>query len=138
MKEKKTGQLIGAIIGNIIFFVLVNSVVIWRQRTQGVILETWIDALWAMNLSIIVQLVGNLILIFYRRPAFAVFMNAVFSAASLTALIVFYIVFPIDFSALVGAWLNTTVKVIVIVSMAGALIGLTVNLIRLLTGRWHD
>jgi len=138
MKEKKTGQLIGAIFGDIVGIVLVNSVMIWRQWTQGVILETWMDILWAANLSLIVQLAGNLLLIFYRQRAFSVFMDVVFSAVSLISLIVFFIVFPIDFSVLVGDWLNTVLKVIVIVGMGGTFIGFVVNLVRLLTGRWHD
>jgi hypothetical protein len=138
MKEKKTGQLIGAIFGNIVGIILVNSIMVWRQWTQGVILETWMDILWAANLSLIVQLAGNLVLIFYRQRAFSVFMDVVFSAVSLVSLIVFFIVFPIDFSVLVGDWLNTVLKVVVIVAMGGTLIGFIVNLVRLLTGRWHD
>jgi hypothetical protein len=138
MKQKKTGELMWAVICNAIGIVLVNSVMAWRHLTQGVILESWVEILWAANLSLMVQLAGNLILIFYRPPAMAVFMNVVFSAASLVSMIVFYIVFPINFAVLVGTWLNTVIKVLIVVGMGGACIALIVNLVRLMTGRWHD
>jgi len=39
-------------------------------------------------------------------------------------------VFPLDFSQLVGMWLNTAVRVLVIMGMAGAAIGFLVELVR--------
>jgi hypothetical protein len=138
MRQKKTGQLVGAIFGNIIAIVVVNSLLAWRQWTQGVILESWVGILWATNLSLMVQLAGSLILVFYRPPAMVAFMNMAFNAASLVSLIVFYIVLPLDFTPLGIAWLNTVIKVLIVVGMGGACISLIVNGVRLMTGRWQD
>ena len=135
MKEKRTGEFIGSVIGNIVAIAIVNSVLLWRQYTHGAILESWVDILWAANLSFLVQIVGSLILAFYRPPRLYAFLELVFSAAGLLSVIVFYIVFPLDFSVLVGTWLNTLLRVVMIVGMAGAAIGIIVWLVRFIAGR---
>ena len=56
VKEKRTGELVGSIVGNVIAIVIVNSVLLWRQYTHGVVLESWVDILWAANLSFLVQI----------------------------------------------------------------------------------
>jgi len=135
MKEKRTGELVGSIIGNIIALAIVNSVLLWRQYTHGVILESWVDILWAANLSFLVQIAGSLILAFYRPARLYAFMELLFSMAGLLSVIVFFMVFPLDFSLLVGSWLNTLLRVLMIVGMAGAAIGVIVWLVRFIAGR---
>jgi hypothetical protein len=137
MKEQTTGHYVGAILGNLIGIAIINTVLLWRQHTQGVILSSWIDILWAANLSLVVQMLGNLLLAFYRPPRFAALMRALFAAASLVSLIVFFLVFPLDFSRLVGAWLNTLLKVLIVVGMAVTLITGTVQLVRFIVGPGH-
>ncbi|MGA2614581.1 MAG: hypothetical protein ABSG38_14180 [Spirochaetia bacterium] len=132
MKEKRTADFVGAVIGNIIVLVFMNTVLLWRQYTQGVILESWADILWAADISLGAQIVGNFLLCFFRPGWFLALMRAVFAAAGLMSIIVFFIVFPLDFSRLVGAWLNTLLKVLMMIGMAGALVGLVVELARFL------
>jgi hypothetical protein len=135
MKEKRTGEIVAGIIGNILAIVIVNSVLLWRQWTHGVVLESWVDILWAANLSLLVQIAGNLILVFYRPPRVYWLSQALFAAVGLVSLIVFYIVFPLDFSQLVGIWLNTLLKIILIIGMIGTLIGFVVQLVRFILGK---
>jgi hypothetical protein len=135
MKEKRTGEFVGAIVGNVFAIAIVNSVLLWRQYTHGVILESWVDILWAANLSFLVQIVGNLILSFYRPPRLYAFFELLFSIAGLVSVIVFWIVFPLDFSLLVGSWLNVLLRVAMIVGMGGAAIGVIVWLVRFIAGR---
>ena len=71
MKEKKTGELTISRIANLVGIVLFNTVPLWRQYTQGVVLEDFARILWAANISFLVQLAGNLSLMFYRPPRFA-------------------------------------------------------------------
>ncbi len=137
MKEQTTGHFVGAILGNVFGILLFNSVLLWRTYTRGVILDTWIDILWATNLSLGIQMLGNLLLAFYRPPRFYALMRALFAAASLLSVIVFYIVFPLDFSGIVGAWLNTLLKVLLFVSMAVAMITAIVHLVRFIAGPGH-
>lgn len=137
MKEQTTGHFVGAILGNLIGIAFMNTVLFWRQYTQGVILPSWIDILWAVNLSLVAQIFGNLLLAFYRPPRFYALMRAFFAAASLLSVIVFFLVFPLDFSRLVGNWLNTLLKVLMVISMGVSLIMGTVQLVRFIVGPGH-
>jgi hypothetical protein len=134
MKEKKTGEFVAAVIMNIIVCVVLNTLLLWRQWTQGVILESWVDILWAANISIGVQIIGNLMLALYRPPRMLSFMRALFAASGLLSAIVFFIVFPMDFSHLVGSWLNTALKVLLMIGIGASLIALVVELVRFVVG----
>jgi hypothetical protein len=135
VKEKRTGELVGSIVGNVIAIVIVNSVLLWRQYTHGVVLESWVDILWAANLSFLVQIAGTLLLALYRPARLYALMELLFSMAGLLSVIVFYIVFPLDFSLLVGPWLNTLLRVVMIVGIGGAAIGVIVWLVRFIAGK---
>jgi hypothetical protein len=111
--------------------VLFNTVPLWRHLTQGVVLEDFIRILWAANLSFLVQIAGNLSLIFYRPPRFAAIVQILATSAGLLSLIVFYLVFPLDFSQVGITWLNLALKVVLIAGMAGAVIGLIVQTVQL-------
>jgi hypothetical protein len=134
MKEKRTAELVAAIVANVVAIVFVNSVPLWRQWTLGVILESWTGILWAANLSLVVEIAGNLLLIFYRPPRFYALVQAAFAAVSVVSIIVFYLVFPLDFSGLVGTWLNSLMRAILVIAAAATAIGLVVHLVRAVLG----
>jgi hypothetical protein len=134
VKERKTSELVGSAVGNLIALVLVNSVLWWRQYTAGVILDTWVDVLWAVNLSLIVQIAGNIVLSFYRPARFYSVVQAIHAAAGLVSIIVFYVVFPLDFSHAGVGWVNTLVKAFLIAGMVGTSIGLIVHFVRAASG----
>jgi hypothetical protein len=134
MKEKKTAELTVSSIANVIGIVLFNTVPIWRQYTQGVVLEDFVRILWAANISFLVQLAGNVSLMFYKPPRFAAFVRIVTTSAALLSMIVFYALFPLDFSHVGVAWLNTVLRVVLIVSIAGTAVALIVQMIQLAAG----
>jgi len=135
MKEKKTGDFVAAVIVNILVCIVLNTLLLWRQWTQGVILESWVDILWAANISFAVQIGGNLILAFSHPPRLQTLMRALFAAAGLLSAIVFFIVFPMDFSRLVGRWLNTLLKVLLMIGIGASLITFVVEFVRFVMGR---
>ena len=135
MKERKTGDFVAAVVINILVCIVLNTLLLWRQWTQGVILESWVDILWAANISFGVQIAGNLILAFYHPPRLQTLMRALFAAAGLLSAIVFFIVFPMDFSHLVGIWLNTLLKVLLMIGIGVSLITFVVEFVRFVIGR---
>ena len=137
MKEKKTSEFVGAFIGGIISLVIVNTVPLWRPLTYSVVLETWIYILWAANLSIIVQMAGNLFLAIYHPARLYSFLQAIMAAAGLVSVIVFYQVFPLDFSQVVGNWLNIFFRVLLVLGMVGSAIAILVHLVRALVGNQY-
>jgi hypothetical protein len=134
MKEKKTGELIASSIANAIGIVLFNTVPIWRQYTQGVVLEDFVRILWAANLSFLVQLTGNVSLMFYKPPRFAALVQILTTSAALLSLIVFFVVFPLDFTQVGLAWITTALRVVLIAGMAGSALALIVQTIQLAVG----
>jgi predicted neutral ceramidase superfamily lipid hydrolase len=134
MKEKKTSECIGAMIGGVIGLVIVNSVPGWAHLTHGVILESWTKILWAANLSMILQIVGNFFLAVYRPARLYSFIQLILALAGLVSAIVFYNVFPLDFSHIVGNWLNILVKALLILGIAGSFIAVIVHLVRTILG----
>ena len=136
MRERTTRDFVGAIVGNVVAIAFVNTVPLCSRSTVGVITDRWVDILWAANLSLLVQIVGNFLLLYYRPPRFQAFMRAAFSAVEIVSLAVFYAVFPLDFSRLVGEWMNTFMRVLLVVAMVASLAAGAVQLVRFLTGGW--
>jgi hypothetical protein len=131
MKRRGTGDYVGSVIGNIVGILLVNTVLLWRQYTQGVILESWVDILWAVDLSMSVQVIGSLILAVHRPAWLEALVQALFAAVGLVSVIVVWIVFPLDFSVVVGQWLNTLVRGLLVLGMVGSCVSGIVWLVRL-------
>jgi hypothetical protein len=81
-------------------------------------------------MTLIVHIVGNVILIF-THPLFTHHLaNAVFSVFSLIAAWVIFSVFPFDFSEIVGAWLNTLIRVFLIIGIVSAVISIVVHVVK--------
>jgi hypothetical protein len=131
MKERSTADLTASTIANAIGIVLFNTVPLWRQYTQGVVLEDFMSILWAANVSFLVQIAGNLSLMFYRPARFAAFAQILATSAGLLSMIVFYTVFPLDFSQVGAAWLNSVLRIVLIAGMGGAGIALIVQTVQL-------
>jgi hypothetical protein len=137
MKEKKTTELTASAIANLIGLILFNTVPLWRQYTRGVVLEDFVRILWAANVSFLVQIAGNLAMAFYRPPKFAGLVQVLVTAAGLLSIIVFFVVFPLDFSAVGVAWVNSALRIVLIAGMGGAALGLIVQSIQLGAG-WRN
>jgi hypothetical protein len=138
MKEKKPIEFAVAGAVNVILLVGVNAWRLWQPWTRGVILDNFGEILWAANLSLIVQILGNVMLIFFRPPRLYSFLQAVFAAVGFVSLVVTYRVFPLDFSPVVGSWMNLLFKWVLIIGMVGSSIGIVVHLIRTLTGTAYN
>jgi len=110
-RKRSAGSYAGAVFGNAVLMVLLNLLARWN--VPGV-LPSYTDVLWAVNLSLAVQIAGNLVLIF-RHPKWLHHMgNVVFSLAGIAAVSVLRRVFPFDFEPVVGGWLDVFLRVFLI------------------------
>jgi hypothetical protein len=134
MKEKKTSECIGAMIGGVIGLIIVNSVPLWAHLTNGIILASWSKILWAANLSMILQIVGNFFLAIYRPVRLYSFIQLLLALAGLVSVIVFFQVFPLDFSRVIGNWVNIMAKVLLFVGIVGSVIACIIYLVRTILG----
>ncbi len=136
-RERSKGDYAGAVVGNLVGLVIFNLYPVWRPWTHGVVTEDWVRILWAADLSFVAQICGNLILLIVSPRWLARLMELVFAVTGLLSLAVFYAVFPLDFSRIVGEWLNLLFRVILLVGLAGVSIGVIVSLVRLIFFWWR-
>jgi hypothetical protein len=114
--------------------VIVNTVPLWSHLTHGVILDSWVNILWAANLSMFAQIVGNGMLAVYRPARLYSLVQGIMAAAGLVSVIVFFNVFPLDFSQVIGSWMNVLAKAALILAMFGTSIGIIIYLVRAVIG----
>ncbi len=130
--ENKRRSYIGSIVSNIVVFFIINLFPLWLPKTHGVVTNAWINALWAMDLNIIINVCGSIVLIAYSPRWFKALIEFLITGTALISVSIFLVVFPLDFSIIVGPWLNTLVRVFLIVGIVGASIGTFVWLVRFL------
>ncbi len=138
MNEKRTAGFVGSAIASAIGIVIVNTVPLWSHLTRGIVLGSWVDILWAANLAMTIQIIGNVLLAIYRPARLYFFVQAIHAAVGFLSVIVCYVVFPLDFSHVAGYWLNNLVRGVLLVAMAGTLIALVVNLVRAASGTQYS
>ncbi len=135
MKDRPKENQLGGYIAGVIFdgglLYVMNSLPAWKVPF---LLGSYGEILWAVNLSLTIQLGLNLALIFYHPLYFHYLGQAIMSAASVLALIVIAQIFPIDLSSVPGIgalpWLNLAVRVALIAAAFGSAIGTIVNVVR--------
>lgn len=131
-KSEKTSpnrisNYIPSVIFNIILLIVLNKIPDWNIVF---ITSSYPDILRVVNMTLIVHIVGNVILIFIH-PLFTHHLaNAVFSVFSLIAAWVIFSVFPFDFSEIVGAWLNTVLRVCLIIGIVSSAISIVVHVVK--------
>ena len=125
-KDRSVGSYIAGVVANAIVLFLVNKVPDWNLPfiTSG-----YPAILWAMNLSILVQIGGNAFLIFVHPRFLHYLAQTVFNLFSLLAIIILVAVFPFDFAFLSGM-INPIVRIALIVGAAATGITGVVSLFR--------
>jgi hypothetical protein len=122
------GYLVSAAIDGALLWV-VHRLPFWKPFF---LLDSYGEVLWALDMSLIVQIVLNVVLIFFHPLFFHYLANVVFSLVSIVSLSVLLQVFPVDFSARLGHWANTLFRVVLIVGLVGSAIGGAVHFVRFL------
>lgn len=125
-KERSVGAYIAGVVANAIVLFLVNEAPDWNLPflTDG-----YTAVLWALNLSILVQIAGNFLLIFLHPRFLHYLAQTVFSVVSLLAIIILAAVFPFDFTFLSGG-INPIVRIAFIIGACATAISAIVNLLR--------
>jgi hypothetical protein len=85
-----------------------------------------------ITLSIVATIVANVAFLVYDAPWFKSLANAITAAIAFVVALRTYQVFPFDFSSYAHDW-STPVRLVIVLTMAGASIGCLVESIRFLT-----
>lgn len=115
---------------NLIGLVVLNTHETWRPLLGGVVTARFPEILWAANLSVAVQLVGNALLVVRAPPALRRVLEFVFAVLGLVSVSVTLSVFPFDLGRF-GTWSNVVARGILLVGVVGSAVGVLVSLVRL-------
>jgi hypothetical protein len=128
-RPNNPGGYIASAVFTGIFLWVMNQLPLWRPFF---LLDSYSEVLWAINMSLIVQIVLNLVLIFFHPLFFHHLAQTVFSLVSFISLLWIVRVFPVDFSARLGDWFNLLFRIVLIVALVGTLIGGITHFVRFL------
>jgi hypothetical protein len=120
-----------------IFSAVMNGVLLWVMNQLPVwkpffLLDSYEQVLWAINMSLIVHIALNLVMVFFRPRFFHYLAQTVFNLVSIVSLAWIVYIFPVDFSPRIGDWLNVLFRVVLIIGIVGSAIGVISNFVRFL------
>ena len=113
--ERTSGYFI-AIIFNIIFLYIVNNLLNWQIYF---ITPAFNEVLWIINLSIIVTIIGNTLLLLYSPESFSHLMKIIMNTINFIAVYFVYEVFPFNFY---NSFFNWGLSIFLVLVMIGLVI----------------
>lgn len=123
---------IAAIVVNLVMLYIVNNVLAWDL---SFITAEFTEALGVINVSIGAAILANLVFVSYDPRWFRHLAQIGLSLLSVRVLYTLFIVFPFDLGA--GIW-DMWLRLALVVCIVGAAIGILVETIQLLVGRFND
>ena len=127
-RKRHRGEAIWAIIWNIFFLWIVNKVPDWNLDFISGRYDT---VLWVLNLNIIVQIAGYVLILFLDFRWLWHLVRIILDAAGLVTLLVLYFIYPFDFSDIdAWAWLDIVIPIIFIIGMVASGLGMIFHLFR--------
>ncbi len=127
-RARRAGYIV-AIIVNVVLLIVLNNLLAW-----GVPFLTYSfnACLWAINLSLVVSIVGNAVLLAYDARWFRHVIQIVLDIFALVAIYVVYVIFPFAFPQ--AFWVFIA-KLALILAMVGVIVALIVEFVKLVLNR---
>lgn len=129
LNKERNQEYVAAIIFNLIFLYIVNNLLNWHVYF---VTSALIEVLWIINLSIVVAIIGNFLMLIYRPEWFRHITKIVLNIVAFIAVYLVYIVFPFNFS---NSFLNWGLAALLILAMIGIIIAIIVEIYLLITGK---
>ena len=129
IKREQKSEYFVAIIFNLIFFYIVNNLLNWQVYF---ITNSFNEVLWIINLSIIITIIGNILLLLYSPERFRHIMKIILNIVAFIAVYFVYIVFPFNFY---NSFYDWGFSILLILAMIGIIIAIIVEIYLLVTGK---
>jgi len=129
-RRARIGYAVAAIV-DAALLLAINAHETWLPWTRGAVTETFADALWAVNLALWVQLLGNAMLVVSHPPWFRHMAEFGFALVTVIGAGVLYEVFPFDFQAIGQPWLAVLARVVLILGLVGGGVAMVVAAVRI-------
>ncbi|MGZ7119187.1 MAG: hypothetical protein ACXVH2_05730 [Methanobacterium sp.] len=126
-KKNWKAEYITAIIFGLIFLYIANNLLNWNIYFITGALN---QVLWIINLSIIVTIIGNILLLAYSPQWFRHVIKIIINIISLISIYFVYIVFPFNFY---NSFINWGVSIFLILIMIGIVIAIIVEVYQFIT-----
>lgn len=131
-ETKKSGQkseYVAAIIFNLIFWYIVNNLLNWQVYF---VTNAFNEVLWIINLSIIVSIIGNALLLFYSPERLRHGVKIIINIVSFIAVYMVWELFPFNFY---NSFYDWVFNILIILAMIGIVIATIVEIYLLITGK---
>lgn len=129
VKSEQKSEYVFAIIFNLIFLYIVNNLLNWNIYF---ITSTFNDVLWIINLSIIIAIIGNILLLLYSPESFRHLVKIILNIISFIAVYIVYTVFPFNFYNSFYDWIFS---ILLILALIGIVIAIIIEIYLLITGK---
>ena len=128
-KREQKSEYITAIIFNLIFLYIVNNLLNWHIYF---VTNAFNEVLWIINLSIVVSIIGNVLLLLYSPERFRHMVKIIINIISFIAVYIVWKVFPFNFY---NSFYNWGFNILLILAMIGIAIATIVEIYLLATGK---
>ncbi|AKM82359.1 TPA: hypothetical protein DD449_04675 [Candidatus Berkelbacteria bacterium] len=133
--ETKFGYVV-VIIVNIILFYIFNHLLLWHIPF---LLQSWNAPLGIINIQILGTITATLIYLIFDPSWFKALTKTILNIVSFLFMLTIYYVFPFNFSVYSHLpWLENTVKILIIISLALTTVGILVEFIKIFVKEKKD
>jgi len=129
LSMERNREYVGTIIVNFILFYIFNNLLNWNVYF---VTSALTEVLWIINLSIVVAIIGNFLMLVYRPEWFRHVTRIVLNIFAFAAVYLVYIIFPFNFS---NSFLNWGLSVLLFLALIGIIIATIVEIYLLVTGK---
>ncbi len=129
----RRGEYIANVIFNLIFLYIVYKVPEWNL---GFIRDNFNVVLWILNLNILIQIGGNLLMAMIEFKPVRYLSRVIMEASSFLINIVLYYIYPFDFTNFHGLfWIDIVLPILLIIGMVVSALKVLANLWKLVFWR---
>ena len=128
-EKEQRGEYIGAIVVNLIFWYIVNNLLNWHIYF---VTNAFNSVLWIINLSILVSIIGNGLLLVYCPVRFRHLVKIIINIISFIAMYIVWKVFPFNFY---NSFYNWGFDILLILGLIGIVIATIVEFYLLVIGK---
>lgn len=120
-RSSPLAESLAAIIASAVFLVIANNLLDWHL---SFITADWEDILPLLTIITVISMGMHAVLLFFRAPQLRYFGKTVLDIMSIVLLIQIFAIYPFNFNVLGPDYLDTIVRIALLVGMGGTLIGM--------------
>ena len=127
--ERRPAAYIAGAVVNIVMLWFVNAIPGWGWQF---ITTDFPAVLWALNLSLGVQIAGNALLVFIHPRPVHYLVQVLFNAVSILALVIMVTVYPFDLSSVLAGPVDMIARIVLYVALGATILAAVVNAVKVL------